>query len=330
MLPSGYDSPNCHTELQPSFAMATTDERIHRATRLGVVDRKRLHAAGVSDDAIKSRLRNGTLRRLYPGVYATFGTPLGTDARLLAACWATGDSAVASHRAALWLWGLLDGEPPMEVIAPSTSKAAPRGVLVHRPTLLRSVDVTSRRAIPVTTPMRALLDAGAVLPRSVLSESVERALMTRLVTVKGLRMVLADLGSRGRNGAGPLRRHLDRRALGDKRPESMIEPLMARLLLDDLGIGPVDYQPTLVLEGRRVRPDFLVRLAKLVVEVDGLDAHASREALDADLERQNLMTRHGYLVLRYTVTHLRAPARIAAEIRAVSLERIAAVRDQVA
>ena len=160
-------------------------------------------------------------------------------------------------------------------------------------------------------------------PPSIVGECVERALERRLVTVKGLRVILAELGGRGRTGTGPLRTYLDRRALGDRRPESMIEPLMARLLYADLGIGPVEYQPTLVLDGQKVRPDFLISQARTVAEVDGLDAHRSRKALDADLARQNLLIRHGYLVLRYTTTHLRRPAKVAAEIVAVCLQRIA-------
>lgn len=101
----------------------------------------------------------------------------------------------------------------------------------------------------------------------------------------------------------------------------MIEPLMARLLLADHGIGPVEYQPTLVLGGTKVRPDFLIARARTVVEVDGLDAHASREALQVDLARQNLLVRHGYQVLRYTIVDLRRPARTAEEIVAACRRR---------
>lgn len=302
--------------------MATTDQRIHRVARLGVVTRARLLDAGLSDAEIQGRLRRGSLRRIHAGVYATFGAGLGPDARLLAACLAAGPGAVASHRAGLWVWKLLDGVPPIEISAPRSTHSRADGVIVHRPDVLRPQDCTTRAHVPVTTPMRALLDAGAVVPAGVLGDCVERALVNRLVTVKGLRTIVQDLGGRGRAGTAALRSHLDRRSLGDRRPESMIEPLMARLLASDLGIGPVDYQPTLVLAGRRVRPDFVVRLAHVAVEVDGLEVHRSRRALDADLERQNLLIRHGYLVLRYTVTHLRAPAKVVAQIRAVSLRRM--------
>jgi very-short-patch-repair endonuclease len=302
--------------------METTDQLIHEVARLGVVNRRDLWAAGLSDEEILSRLGGGSLRRIHAGVYATFGRSLDFPGQLVAACAAAGPGAVVSHRAALWLWDLIDGEQPLEITAVRSSHPVPDGVIVHRPNVLRPLDVTVRRQVSLTNPMRTLLDAGAVISSRTVAECIERALMTRLVTVKGLRLILRDLGGRGRSGTGALRQHLDRRALGDRRPESMIEPLMARLLYDDLGVGPIDYQPTLSIEGRRVRPDFLVRLARVVIEVDGLEVHGTRGALDHDLERQNLFTRNGYLVLRYTVTHLRAPARVAREVRSVCIDRI--------
>lgn len=303
--------------------MPTADELIHRSARLGLVSRPRLLALGLTDEEILGRVERGSLRTVHPGVYATFGRPLDYRARALAACLAAGPGAVASHRTALSMWGLLDGEQPIDLTAPRWSHPIPAGIVVHRPNVLRPVDVTVRHHVPLTNPIRSLLDAGVELPRHQVGECVERALVARLVTVKGLRVILADLGGRGRTGTAALRRHLDQRALGDRRPESMIEPLLARLLYSDLGVGPVEYQPTLVLDGTTLRPDFLVTRAMAVVEIDGLEAHGSRDALDRDLARQNLLVRHGYLVLRYTTTHLRRPAKVAAEVVSVCRQRIA-------
>jgi very-short-patch-repair endonuclease len=302
--------------------MATIDERIHRLARLGLIGRGALLSAGLTDDDIRGRLRRGSLRQIHPGVYATFGTPLDHRARILAACLAAGGGAVASHRSALWFWGLLEGEQPIDITAPRSSHPVPGGFVLHRPKQLRQIDVVTRQQVPLTNPMRSLLDAGVDLPRPMVGECVELALKNRLVTVKGLRVVLAELGGRGRTGTAALRDHLDRRALGDRTPESMIEPLMARLLYADLGIGPVRYQERLTLDGAEVRPDFLVSRAMTVVEVDGLDTHSSREAFDSDLQRQNLLIRHGYLVLRYTTTHLHRPAKVAKEIVEVCRRRI--------
>jgi very-short-patch-repair endonuclease len=302
--------------------VASHDEIIHRTARSGIVTRGHLLDAGLSEHDIKGRVARGSLRTVHAGVYATFGRTLDYETGVLAACFAAGEGAVASHRSALAMWGLLDGPQPIEITAPRNHHPLPDRVVVHRPNVLRPVDVTERRGVPITNPLRSLLDAGAVLPRGRVGDCVERALVARLVSIKGLRLILAELGGRGRAGTGALRQHLDRRALGDRRPESMIEPLIARLLYDDLGIGPVEYQPTVLIAGRRFRPDFRIPAAMTIVEVDGLDAHASRQALDSDLERQNLFVRSGYLVLRYTVTHLRRPAKVAAEVQSVCRERI--------
>lgn len=303
--------------------MTTTDDLIHQHARLGLVSRPRLLSLGISDEQIRGRVEHGSLRSIHPGVYATFGRSLDYAARTLAACLAAGPGAVASHRTALSMWGLLDGEQPIDITAPRGSHPIPDGIVVHRPNVLRPIDITTKQHVPITNPIRSLLDAGVELPRWQVGECVERALVARVVTVKALRVILAELGGRGRTGTAALRDHLDRRALGDRRPESMIEPLMARLLYADLGLGPIEFQPTLVLEGETLRPDFLISRAQAVVEVDGLDAHASREALDRDLARQNLLVRHGFLVLRYTTTHLRRPAKVAAEIVATCSPRIA-------
>ena len=311
--------------------MPTTDQLIHQQARLGLVSRSRLLSLGISDEQIYGRLERGTLRLIHPGVYATFGTPLDYRARALAACLAAGAGAVASHRTALSMWGLLEGEQPIVLTAPRLSHPLPAGIVVHRPNVLRPVDVTNKLHVPITNPIRSLLDAGVELPRWQVGDCVERALVARLVTVKALRVILAELGGRGRTGTAALRTHLDRRALGDRRPESMIEPLMARLLYaTGLGIGPIEYQPTLELDGVELRPDFLVSRAMAVVEIDGLDAHASREALDNDLARQNLLVRHGYLVLRYTTTHLRRPAAVVREIVDTCRQRIATVEQATA
>ncbi len=303
--------------------MPTTDQLIHDAARLGLVSRPRLLSLGISDEEILGRLERGSLRSIHPGVYSTFGTPLDHRTRVLAACLAAGDGAVASHRTALSMWGLLDGDQPIDITVPRLSHPMPGGIVLHRPNRLRPIDVTVKQQIPLTNPIRSLLDAGVELPRRVVGDCVERALVARLVTVKALRVILAELGGRGRTGTAALRDHLDRRALGDRRPESMIEPLLARLLYADLGIGPIEYQPTLVLAGSKVRPDFLVTRAMAAIEIDGLDAHATRAALDQDLTRQNLLVRHGFLVLRYTTTHLGRPARVVEEIVMTCRQRIA-------
>lgn len=287
---------------------------------LGVVSASKLRDIGIADARRETALRRGGLVGIHRGIYRPAGLLLSAEADLRARCVACGPGAVASHRSALWLWGLSDEPPVPEVTVPIERRSTTRGVIVHRSTDLTERYRFIRRSVPTTTPDRALLDAAAVIDRGALSRAVEQALIERLVSVATLRTILDDLGGRGRRGAGPLRRYLDARALRDARAESQLEPLMARLCRDH-GIGPVLFQATVVLDGHTYRPDFQIPEVKVAVEVDGLDAHRWRDAFDDDLTRQNRFIRHGWLVLRYTSTHLRRPAVVAREIIDVARRR---------
>jgi hypothetical protein len=150
---------------------------------------------------------------------------------------------------------------------------------------------------------------------------VEVALYQRWATVKGLRMLLADFGKRGRRGSGVLAAVLDGRALGDARAESLWEPVVARVC-KEFGVDGVLYQHEVIVAGEKKRIDFGIPDAMVGVEMVGLEAHASRAALDNDLARQNLLQgTGGWLILGYTSTHLRRPAQVAREIIRVAAQR---------
>src|SRR5215208_2892074 len=73
----------------------------------GLVTRAQAHELGLSDTALRKRCLNGSLRALHPGVYVVGGAPDTWHQRMLGACLAAGGLAVASHRSAARLWGLL-------------------------------------------------------------------------------------------------------------------------------------------------------------------------------------------------------------------------------
>lgn len=295
-------------------------------SHLGLVTSEQLATHGVSRHQQQTLVRNGVLEPIHLGVFRTAGTIMSIRRRLIAACLAADGLVAASHRAALWLWGLSPATPPVEVTIITTRSPLRDQVVVHRSRDLVAGHLTVRRSVPVTTPARTLVDVGCVVPNASLVNAVERALHHRLVTVAELRAMIDEVAGRGRNGVGVLRQLLDERALGDARPESMLEPLMARICKRDIGVE-VLYQETLVVDGRILRPDFYVPSAKLVIEIDGLQVHGTRDALDDDLERQNLLVAHGFQVLRYTSTHLRQPDRTANEILRTIRRRRAALSE---
>ncbi|HET8929311.1 MAG TPA: type IV toxin-antitoxin system AbiEi family antitoxin domain-containing protein [Acidimicrobiales bacterium] len=287
-------------------------DRVARPRR-GIATARDLTTAGFSRHQIGSLVKRNLITPVQPGVFRVTGTLMSTRRNLVAACSSVDTLAASSHRAGLWIWDLSDEPPPIEIVVRTEHNLERTGVIIHRSRDLEADQITVRRGVPVTKPDRTLVDVGCVVSRRALEEAIERAIFKRLVTVAGLRRMIDEVAGRGRNGVGVLRTALDERSLGDARPESLLEPLMARLCRHG-NVEGVRYQQTLTIEGRTLRPDFIIPSAMLVIEVDGLAVHGSRDALDHDLVRQNLLIAHGYQVLRYTKTHLRDPDKVSAQI----------------
>jgi very-short-patch-repair endonuclease len=284
------------------------DRRIDRVARPqhGLVTLGQSRTAGLTRRQLRTRADRDALERVQRGVYRTAGARPTWEHQLLAACLAAGAGAVASHRAAAVLWGLAEAPAPVEITVPVARSPRPRGAVVHRSTDLRAVDVARRSGIPLTNPIRTVGDLGAVAPELV-KAAVERGLYARLFTVAALWRLLDDLARPGRRGLGALRLVLDARALGDQRCDSLLEPLFADITART-GLE-IAYQYPIVVDGRRYVVDFAVPTARLVIEVDGLEVHGTREAIDHDLARQNAIVLAGWQVLRYTATHLRRRRR---------------------
>jgi predicted transcriptional regulator of viral defense system len=131
------------------------------ARQHGVVNRRQLLDAGVSDKAMERRLRSGHLVRLHRGVYAVGHAQLRPEGRWLAAVLAAGPGAALSHRSAAALHGVRDGDGAIDVT--TTRRATVRGVVIHRTTVLAAQDVTTRRGVPITTLPRTLVDLAGIL-----------------------------------------------------------------------------------------------------------------------------------------------------------------------
>ena len=294
---------------------------LHQRARRGLIDQRRLIDLGLTGSSIANLVDRGLLRRLHPGVYRLAGGERGWEPDLLAATLAAGPDAVASHHAAAHLWGLVDGVAPLELAVPYAESPEPAGVVVHRSTDLASGYVTVRRGIPVTKPARTLLDLGKVMPRAEVAAAVERAIVTKLVSVRGLIVVLEELGRRGRGGTAALRHVVEHRPLAEQRSESILESFFARLALE-LGLDRVAYQYEITADGRVMRLDFAILDAMLGIEVDGEGVHATELGRSGDRARDRALAAIGWQVVRVGWTDLsRRPAKTMREILTIADER---------
>jgi hypothetical protein len=285
----------------------------------GLLERAQLHDGGWDDSAVRRWIVEGRLERLHSGVYRVGGVPATPRQALLAACLAGGPGVVASHRAAASLWGILDGELPIEVTVLRQRKPRVRGAILHRSTDLVPHHILEVDGVPVTSPSRTLVDLGAVVPRWQVADALERSLVSRLLSPVEADEILSTVGRRGRSGVGALRAVLDERALGQGIPDGLLEPRMARLLREwGLPAGAFQHEIRDRSGAFVARVDFAWPDRRLVVEVDGFSAHGTPKAMTADLARQNRLVALGWTVFRFTWEQVvRRPKEVVAQLRPV-------------
>ena len=253
----------------------------------------------MSRSAISRRARDGLWERQLPGVYRVVGAPISErQVAMGAALWA-GEGAVVSHGTAGVLWGI-DGVrgPKTEVWVPAPRNRKHDLVVVHRGTRVDRTDRALLGPIPITTPVRTLIDVAGRLEDDRLLAAMESAFRQGLATPERLAARLAALRSSGRPGSGRLEQLLEHR--GDGRPlESALEGKVW-LLLSRSRVPRPARQHWVATAGGRYRLDFAWPDRKLGLECDGWEAHGDRVAFGKDRERLSEMVALGWRVLLVT------------------------------
>ncbi len=267
----------------------------------GVVTRAQLVEAGLGERGLAEWVRSGRVRRLYRGVYAFGHNRLRLEGRWLAAVLACGEGAVLSHRDAAQLWELRQASSGLiDVTVPSQNGRTQRkGVRVHRSRRLAAEEVTTRGGIPVTTVERTLLDLADVLPKQALRRAVTEAEYRDRLDIPTLIAVVEN--NPGRRGAR-LRAAIDGKRHWTRSPlEDRFLALLNRHRVEE-------PETNVWMDGYEV--DFLWRRVGLVVELDGLAAHATRTAVLRDRERDRVLWRRGLRTMRLTSEALDAEAEV--------------------
>jgi len=279
----------------------------------GLFRRDQMHERGATDGVVRARLRAGRWERVHPSVFRIAGHPVTWRQTLLAACFACGPGAVASHRAAAALWSLPGfPEGPVEVSSTGQRGRASATIRLHRARIEPS-DSAHRDRIPVTTAMRTLLDLAAIVPTSLLEEALDDAIRRRLVRIERLRAHLEAARGRGRRGVRAIERLLDDRQQAGV-PQSVFETKLLRLIRSGGLPEPVVQHPVRLGRANAII-DFAYPDLHLAIEADGYRWHSGRSEWEQDLARRNALTAAGWRVLHLTWTDMiRRPG--------VTLERI--------
>jgi very-short-patch-repair endonuclease len=271
----------------------------------GVITRDQLVELGFGTRGISDWVRAGRLIRLHRGIYAVGHDRLRLEGRWLAAVLACGEGAVLSHSDAARLWELRHSNSALiDVTVPSRNGRVQRkGIRVHRSGRLGPEEATTRSGIPVTTVERTLLDLADILPAETLRRAVTEAeYRHRLDTTSLIAVVENNPGRRGVRLLEAIegRRHRTRSPLEDRFLELLVR------------YGVEEPESGVWLEGYEV--DFLWRRVKLVVELDGLSAHATRAAVRRDRVRDRALWRAGWRTMRLTAADLDEEAAVVADL----------------
>ena len=292
-------------------AIATVAARQHSVFTL-----EQYVVAGGNRARAQRRCEAGIWERVYRTVFRIRGAAVTLDQRLMAAVLDAGPTAVVSHRAAAWLWGLgVPGGVPIELSVPRSRVRDHRGVIWHRSGDLDLAGITEIRGIPVTALARTILDLGAVSPRSVRRATWE-AMRSHGLVWGDLIEVLVTHGKRGRPGIGVLRSVVDQhygQIAGDSRTEDR-----AFEILVDSGLVPVPDRlvPVTCADGVEVTVAFMWPTHGVILEIFGADHLLNEHVQQVDAHRLNQLALAGYDTLVYTGKMLGSPDRLVREVLA--------------
>lgn len=258
----------------------------------GAVTRKQPLELGLGPRQIERRIASGRLHPVWRGVYAVGRPQLGRLGRWMAATLACGRGAVLSHGSAAALWGF-GSEPPdlVEISLPAGRSSRRPGIRAFRRNALKPTDVTTHEGIPVTSPVRTLIDQATQLSPGRLERAVNEADKLGRVRADALDASLEE--HRGEPGVAALRALLDPLSfrLSDSELERCFRPIATSVGL------PIPETKTRV-NGYEV--DFLWPEPGIVVETDGLRYHRTASQQRRGLERDQAHLSAGLWPLRFS------------------------------
>jgi hypothetical protein len=260
----------------------------------GVASRQQLLALGLSSSAIAHRVSSGRWVTLHPGVYATLPGRDDFLVRVWAALLHSGPSAVASHRSAGVLQGLVDQPPSVvDVAVRERHRVHPRpGIRVHRRRFL----TTERRAVATVPQTRTEVTVLDLVGECLRAEDVvgwlARACQRRLITPP---RILEAMAFRSRQRW----RALVAEVLADV-ADGVASPLelFYRKLERRHGLPRGEANARTTVRGTNRYTDMLYRRFRLRVELESLVWHPE-DARWRDARRDNEAVMAGDAVLRY-------------------------------
>jgi very-short-patch-repair endonuclease len=269
-----------------------------------LVHRRQLRDLGITRGSYNHRIATGALHHVLPGVLSVVHPLLEPLTAETAALLYAGDDSVLSHDSAAALWGLTLTPSFVAITVIGRHVRIRPELHVHQAKALDIRDVRMHRGFPVTAPARTLIDCAT-------SPTIDRLLNEARVLklVKDAEIDAAMERGPGRTGVAAMR------ALLEVESESGFTQSRAERRLKRIVAGSGMERPIFNTYVEGVRADAYWPRVKLIIEVDGYQAHGHWAAFQRDRARDRRLVAAGFVVLRFTWHQLiQRPLEVVAEI----------------
>ncbi len=268
----------------------------------GVFTLNQAIAAGLSNRAIRERIRRGALERIHPSVFGIAGSEDGWHRQVLAAVLSATEPAAASHRTAALLWGLTDQVPEViEVVTRRHRRVHRLPFVVHESKDLLESDIVVVDGIPVTTAVRTVVDLGASASPRLVERCLDTGIRKSMFSAWDARCFIARVARSGRNGVGTVRPLVEQRIEWNTITESNMEDLLVAIIGPSPFPLPDTQHSVFEPDGEFVgRFDFAYPTRKSLIETDSERWHMDPTSFQRDREKQNRAHALGWTVYRFT------------------------------
>lgn len=272
------------------------------ARQAGAIARRQVLKAGGDDGYIHRRVRAERWRQWAPGVYLMAGVPPHPDRPVWLSLLAAGPGSVVSHQAAARLHRFpgFERDEGVALIVPHGDHHRIPGTFAHQIDDLEQRDVATIRRLQVTTPARTFVDLAVAASPERVRHAMEEMIVSDRITTGRVGAVLRRVARPGKPKLHVIGDILDE--LGPYRdgvPASALERKLVRAVLDaDVG-EPILQLPFPGRMPGRCRADVGLPPPMMIIEGDGRQWHARREAMAWDRRRDQVSGREGWHTSRF-------------------------------